>query len=46
MDEKVHKLKKQLADLKTQLEHYEKKCKEQEVIMILKIIRDILILEY
>ena len=46
MDEKIHKLKKQLADLKTQLEHYEKKCKEQEVMVILKIIRDILILKH
>ena len=46
MDEKIHKLKKELADLKTQLEHYKEKCKEQEVIMMLKIIRDILIIKY
>ena len=31
MDEKVHHLKEEIVELKTQLEHYKNRCKEQEV---------------
>jgi uncharacterized small protein (DUF1192 family) len=31
MDEKMHHLKEEIAELQTQLEHYKNTCKEQEV---------------
>ena len=31
MDEKMHRLREEMAEIQTELEHYKNRCKEQEV---------------